>query len=154
MTGIRVLIATTSHARDGLMRTLAGCPVEFVCSYDEGLEALQRASYSHVIIGYLFAESHMFDFALEVRSRQPDARVLCVKAAGRSLRMRVRSGLNTAAVQLGCEGFFDLSAGDRPDSFDRVFNEILARFPLTAPEGPASSKMRATAEELRRIALG
>ncbi|HYY60249.1 MAG TPA: hypothetical protein VE756_02565 [Burkholderiales bacterium] len=154
MANIRVLIATTSQFRDALALALAGCPVEFACTMDEGREALRRVAYTHVIIGYLFAESHMFDFALEVRSRQPDARVLCVKAAGRSLRTRVRSGLNAAAVQLGCEGFFDLSAGDRPDSFDRVFNEILTRFPLTAPEGPASSKMRATAEELRRIALG
>ena len=57
MANIRVLIATTSRFRDGLLRALAGCPVDFVCSMDEGREALQRRSYTHVIIGYLFAES-------------------------------------------------------------------------------------------------
>ena len=160
MANIRVLIATTSQFRDALARALASCPVDFVCSMNEGREALQRASYTHVIVGYLFAESHMFDFAEEVRERQPAARVLCVKAAGRSLRANLRSGLNTAALQLGCEGFFDLSIGDRPDTFDRVFKDILARFPV--PYSAASdkkavalaSKLGATAHELRRLALG
>jgi hypothetical protein len=121
---------------------------------------LRRASYTHVIIGYLFAESHMFDFAQEVRERQPAARVLCVKAAGRSLRAKLRSGLNTAALQLGCEGFFDLSIGDRPETFDRVFEEILARFPMPSaaagdPKAAAlAAKLGATAHELRRIAVG
>jgi hypothetical protein len=157
---IHVLIATTSQFRDALARALAGCSVEFVCTMNEGREALRRTSYTHVIIGYLFAESHMFDFAQEVRECQPGARVLCVKAAGRSLRATLRSGLNTAALQLGCEGFFDLSIGDRPDTFDRVFNEILARFPMPAPAAgdqkadALASKLGATAQELRRLALG
>src|SRR5205085_11702020 len=142
-----------------LVSALAGCPVEFVCSMDEGREALQRVSYTHVIIGYLFAESHMFDFAHEVRSRQPSARVLCVKAAGRSLRAKMRIGLNTAALQLGCEGFFDLTVGDRPDAFDRVFKDILERFAPSSPAGgkkpdALASKLGATAQELRRLALG
>src|SRR5690242_11362083 len=115
MADIRVLIATTSLARDGLARSLAGCPVDFVCSFDDGIEILQRVTYTHVIVGYFFAESHMFDFAMEVRERQPSARVLCVKAAGRPLRENMRRGLHIAAMQLGCEGFFDLSAGATPD---------------------------------------
>jgi hypothetical protein len=160
MANIRVLIATTSQFRDALARALAGCPVEFACSMSEGREALHRGSYTHVIIGYLFAESHMFDFAQEVRARQPAARVLCVKAAGHSLRANLRSGLNIAALQLGCEGFFDLSIGDRPDAFDRVFKEILARFPAPAAApgdkkaDALASKLGATAQELRRIAVG
>ena len=127
---------------------------------DEGREALQRCSYTHVIIGYLFAESHMFDFAQEVRERQPAARVLCVKAAGHSLRAKMRVGLNTAALELGCEGFFDSSIGDRPDAFDRVFRDILARFPMPAPAAghkkpdALASKLGATAQELRRLAVG
>ena len=160
MANIRVLIATTSQFRDALARALAGCPVDFACTMEEGREALRRAAYTHVIIGYLFAESHMFDFAHEVRARQPAARVLCVKAAGHSLRAKMRVGLNTAALELGCEGFFDLSIGDRPDAFDRVFKEILARFPMPAPAAgtrrpePLASKLGATAQELRRLALG
>ena len=160
MANIRVLIATTSQFRDALVRALANCPVEFVCTMDEGRMALERVRYTHVIIGYLFAESHMFDFAHEVRQRQPAARVLCVKAAGRSLRAKMRVGLNTAALELGCEGFFDLSIGDRPDAFDRVFKEILARFPVPAPAAATrkpdalASKLGATAHELRRLALG
>ena len=160
MANIRVLIATTSQFRDALARALAGCPVDFVCSMNEGREALHRVTYTHVIIGYLFAESHMFDFAQEVRHRQPAARVLCVKAAGRSLRANLRTGLNTAALQLGCEGFFDLSIGDRTDTFDRVFKEILAHFPMpsSAPGDKKAvaldSKLGATAQELRRLAFG
>jgi len=160
MTDVRVLIATTSHFRDALARALGGCAVEFACTMDEGREALRRTTYTHVIVGYLFAESRMFDFAQAVRERQPGARVLCVKCGGRSLRDELRSGLNTAALQLGCEGFFDLSSGDRPDTFDRIFSEILTRFP-----GPSSSacghkaeslasKVGAAAQELRRLALG
>lgn len=160
MADIRVLIATTSLARDGLERSLAGCEaVDFVCSFEEGIEILQRVSYTHVIVGYFFAESHMFDFALEVRQRQPSARVLCVKAAGRSLRENMRVGLNIAALQVGCEGFYDLSAGGRPDTFDRAFDDILRCFPV--PVAPASkdrgtrlaAKLHATAHELRRLAL-
>ena len=155
MTDVRVLIATTSHFRDALTRGLAACPVQFVCTMDEGREALRRASYTHVIVGYLFAESRMFDFAQEVRERQPAARVLCVKCGGRALGAELRSGLNTAALQLGCEGFFDLSGGDRPDTFDRAFNEILTRFPMPAsPAGTLATKLGATVEELRRLALG
>jgi hypothetical protein len=160
MANIRVLIATTSQFRDALAPALDGCPLHFACSMDEGREALQRAAYTHVIVGYLFAESHMFDFVQEVRARQPAARVLCVKAAGRALRAKLRSGLNTAALQLGCEGFFDLSIGERPDTFDRVFNEILACFPMPSPAAgdPAAdalaSRLGATAQELRRLALG
>jgi len=160
MTDVRVLIATTSQFRDALGRALGGCPVQFACTMDEGREALQRVAYTHAIIGYLFAESRMFDFAQEVRARQPAARVLCVKCGGRSLRVELRSGLNTAALQLGCEGFFDLSSGDRPDTFDRVFGEILTRFPLPsssacgAKADTFASKLGATAQELRRFAVG
>lgn len=154
MANIRVLIATTSPFRDALARGLAECPVQFACSMAEGREALQRAAYTHVIIGYVFAESHMFDFAQEVRERQPAARVLCVKAGGRALRAKLRTGLDTAALQLGCEGFFDLSIGE-PDAFDRVFKEILARFPMPSPAAAGfASKLGATAHELRRLALG
>ena len=128
MSGIHVLIATTHRARPALARSLEGCPVDFVCTLEGGLAALERASYSHVVIGYLFAESRMFDFAQEVRRAQPAARVLCVKASGRTLSAKMRSGLDTAVRHLGGEGFFDLSAGDKPGTFDRVFNDIVARF--------------------------
>ena len=155
MANICVLIATTSQFRDALARALAGCGVQFACSMEEGRAALQHGSYTHVIIGYSFAESHMFEFAHEVRERQPTARVLCVKAAGRSLRAEMRSGLNTAALQLGCEGFFDLRIDDRPETFDRVFAEILARFPAPSRgAGTLAAKLDATAQELRRLALG
>ena len=121
---------------------------------EEAREALRRVAYTHVIVGYLFAESRMFDFAQEVRERQPGARVLCVKCGGRSLSVELRSGLNTAALQLGCEGFFDLSVGDRPDTFDRIFNEILTRFPTPPADQTLALKLDATAQELRRRALG
>lgn len=160
MSGKRVLIATTAAARPGLARSLQGCPVDFACTLDEGLAALERAAYSHVVIGYLFDESHMFEFAQEVRRLQPAAHVLCVKAAGRSLGAKMRSGLNTAVRHLGCEGFFDLSRGDKPELFDRVFSDILACFaPPSADAGEPkrevlAAKLHATAEELRRLALG
>jgi hypothetical protein len=159
MANVRLLIATTPGARERLAVTLAGCPVDFVSAFREGVECLKRDAYSHVIVGYLFAESHMFDFAQEVHQRQPDARVLCVKASGRSLGATTRAGLNTAALQLGCEGFFDLTVADRPESFDRIFNDILARFPPRAggsgeKADAVAAKLQATAQALRRIALG
>ncbi len=126
----RVLVATAAAARDELAGILSDCPVDFACSIEEGIDALGRQPYSHAVIGYLFAESHMFEFAQQVRRTQPLARVLCVKAAGRPLGPQVRSGLDAAAREIGCEGFFDLTAGDIPETFNRVFNEILAHFRL------------------------
>lgn len=157
MADTRVLIATTPRARDIFERTLARCPVDFACSLKEGREKLERNSYTHVVIGYLFAESHMFDFAQEVRRLQAHARVLCVKASGRSLQANLRAGLNTAALHLGCEGFFDLSSAELP--FERVFGEILARFPAPGASRDAAraavveASIDATADELRRLAL-
>jgi hypothetical protein len=125
---LKVLIATTRRARDEVARIVAGCPVDFVFSLEEGERALRAREYSHVIVGYLFAESQMFEFARQVRQLRPAARVICVKAAGRPLRTDVRSGLDAATVELGCEGFFDLTAGEMPETFNEVFNELLGYF--------------------------
>jgi hypothetical protein len=79
-----------------------------------------------VVIGYLFAGSQMLEFARRARGLRPAARVLCVKAAGGPLRPDVRTGLDAAIVELGGEGFFDLSAGETPGTVTGAFDEILA----------------------------
>lgn len=149
----RVLVATAPSARRLLGDILAHCPVEFACSFHEGLQALGRTPYSHVVIGSLFADSQMFEFARAVRDAQPSARVICVKAAGRSLGVDVRRGLDAAVRELGCEGFFDLTAGEVPESFNDVFNAVLARFTGADKQIPERDsvvrKLRAAVQELR-----
>jgi hypothetical protein len=124
----RVLVALAPAAHQRVAKILQRCPVEFATSMEDGERALRTRSYSHVIIGYLFADSQMFEFARQARLLAPTARVICVKAAGRALGPDVRSGLDAAAVELGCEGFFDLTSGDLPESFNRVFSEVLDYF--------------------------
>jgi hypothetical protein len=149
----RVLVATAPSARRQLGDILAHCPVEFACSFHEGLQALERRSYSHVVIGSLFADSQMFEFARAVRDAQPSARVICVKGAGRSLGCEVRRGLDAAVRELGCEGFFDLTAGDVPETFNEVFSQVLARFALDKEQIPEREtvvgKLRTAVQALR-----
>lgn len=147
----RVLMAVSPFARDILTRLLERYPVDFACTLADGDAALQKNTYSHIVIGYLFADSHMFEFAQHTRGAQPGARVLCVKAAGRALGDEVRSGLHAAARELGCEGFFDLSAGGHPGNFDRVFDQILTYF---RPEDRrhATPELRSALKELRTVA--
>ena len=119
---------------------------ELVIGFEEGVSALKRGAYTDVVVGYLFAESRMFEFVREVRAIQPAARVLCVKAGGRSLGADVRSGLNEAARQLGCEGFFDLTAGELPEGFNRAFEQLLA---YLLPPHARSDKVEGVVSDLR-----
>ena len=123
---LKVLVATSHRGHAEVARIVAGCPVELAGTLEEGEQALRRHAYSHVVIGYFFAGSRMLDFAREVRRLQPAARLLCVKAAGGPLRPDVRTGLDAAIVELGGEGFFDLTAGETPGAFPGAFDEILA----------------------------
>src|SRR5512138_3116444 len=145
----RVLMAVSPFAREMLSRLLERYPIDFVCTLAEGDAALQQTAYTHILVGYLFADSHMFEFAQHARERRPAARVLCVKAAGRTLGEDVRSGLNAAARELGCEGFFDLSAGDAPQ-FARVLEEILSHFRPEERAG-ATPELRSAIRELRAL---
>jgi hypothetical protein len=148
----RVLMAVSPFARDMLARLLERYPVEFACSLDEGALALRRTAYSHVIVGYLFADSHMFEFAQRALEEQPSARVLCVKAAGRALDDDVRSGLHAAARELGCEGFFDLTGGDPRESFDRAFEQLLGHFRAIGRDiEPALPQLRHAVKGLRSL---
>jgi hypothetical protein len=151
----RVLVATAPEARRQLGGILAHCPVEFACSFPEGLDALRRTPFSHVVIGSLFADSQMFEFARAVREAQPSARVICVKAAGRSLGTDVRRGLDAAVRELGCEGFFDLTVGDMPGTFNDVFSQVLARFKLEEDQirdrEAVVGKLRAAVQELKSL---
>lgn len=145
----RVLMAVSPFARDMLSRLLQRYSIDFACTLAEGDAALQKTAYTHILVGYLFADSHMFEFAQHARERQPAARVLCVKAAGRALGDDVRSGLHAAARELGCEGFFDLSAADAPQ-FDRVLGEILSHFRPEERAG-ATPELRSAIRELRAL---
>jgi hypothetical protein len=150
--GLKVLVATSRRARDAVAGIVRDCPVEFVFSIEEGARALEAGRYSHVVIGYLFADSQMFEFARQTRQLRPEARVICVKAAGRALGKEVRAGLDAAAVELGCEGFFDLTAGELPESFNRVFNEIIAYFHADETKSRRVQELRSAVHELRALA--
>lgn len=147
----RVLVAVSPQAHAALARILVNCPVQIVGSFQDGVSALQHEQYSDVIIGYLFGESRMFEFARQVRELQPAARVLCVKAGGRALGSDVRFGLHEAAMQLGCEGFFDLTAGGVPEGFNRAFEEVVGRF--LPPDSPARERASGVMSDLRTTML-
>ena len=121
----RILVAAVQPAQDVLASILAGCDTDFVASFEEGVRQLELRSYSHVIVGYFFAESHMFEFAQAVLRLQPQAKILCVKSGGRALDERAKRGLDFALRSLGCEGFIDLTAGEVPESALPIFNDIL-----------------------------
>jgi hypothetical protein len=152
---LRVLVATSRRVRDHVARIVQGCPVDFASSMEDGEAALRDGDYSHVIIGYLFAESQMFEFARQARLLRPTARVICVKASGRMLHADVRSGLDAAAVELGCEGFFDLTAGELPETFNQVFNEILEYFRAEehrSRQAAVEQELRNAVRQLRAMA--
>jgi hypothetical protein len=152
----RVLVATSPGVRDAIAPILSGCPVEFACDMAEGLRALAGAPFTHVVVGYLFAESQMFEFVRHVRAKQPAARVVCVKAVGRKLSPGTRAGLHEAARALGCEGFFDLTAGDVPEAlFRSTFEQVVAHFASRTRkphEQAVVEELRSAVHQLREIA--
>src|SRR3954471_18376436 len=108
----RVLVASIPETAEVVQAILSTCPMEFVTSFADGQAALRNHAYSHVVIGHLFAESRMFEFAQRVRQIQPAARIVCVKGAGRPISAEQRAGLDAAVRALGCDGFVDLTAGE------------------------------------------
>ena len=121
----RILVAAVPSAQALVERYLAGCALDFVSSMEEGERRLNEQRYSEILIGHLFAESRMFEFARIVRRLQPWARVICVKGPGRPLDEQQRSAIDLSVRQLGCEGFFDLTADEVDESRPGVFGELL-----------------------------
>ena len=119
-----VLVAAVPTAQAVVERLLAGCPLDFVSSMEEGERRLRENRYSYVVIGHLFAESRMFEFAKIVRARQPWAWVLCVKGAGRPIDDEQRAAIDLSVRQLGCEGFVDLTV-ELPDTHVSLVNDLL-----------------------------
>lgn len=108
----RVLVAVSQSGYAIARKLLAGCDADIVTSFEQGTQALARNPYAYVLIGMLFAESHMFEFVQEVRQSQPAARVLGVRGLGAPLSDDVRSGLHTALQTIGAEGLVDLTRGE------------------------------------------
>ena len=105
----RVLVAV-SHSGYGLaQKLLAGCDVDIVTSFEQGKQALASHAYGYVVVGVLFAESHMFEFVQEVKHTQPTARILAVRGLGAPLTEEARSGLHAALQTVGAEGLVDLT---------------------------------------------
>lgn len=105
----RVLVAV-SHQGYGLAeKMLAGCDVDIVTSFDAGTQALAARVYGYVLVGVLFADSHMFEFVHEVKRTQPAARVLAVRGLGAPLSEEARFGLHAALQTVGAEGLVDLT---------------------------------------------
>jgi DNA-binding MarR family transcriptional regulator len=121
----RVLVAMGPIGREILSAILSGCRIDYVGTFGEGEKALAEKDYAYVVIGSLFADSHMFEFAERARHMRPKARIVCVKAAGRPLDAQSRRAISTACEALGCEGLLDLTAGEIPERFRTVFNEII-----------------------------
>jgi hypothetical protein len=121
----KVLVAAVPTTQALVERFLAGCPLDFVSAFEDGERRLAENRYSDVLVGHLFAESRMFEFATMVRARQPWARVICVKGAGPPLDARQRAAIDLSVRQLGSECFIDLTAEDIPDKHLSVFDDLL-----------------------------
>jgi hypothetical protein len=108
----RVLVAESQAGYAIARKLLSGCDADIVTSFNQGTQALARNPYAYVLVGVLFAESHMFEFIREVRQSQPQARVLGVRGLGVPLNDEVRSGLHTALQTVGADGLLDLTRGE------------------------------------------
>jgi hypothetical protein len=108
----RVLVAVSQAGYGIARKLLSGCDADIVTSFNEGTQALARNPYAYVLVGVLFAESHMFEFIHEVRQSQPQARVLGVRGLGVPLTDEIRSGLHTALQTVGADGLLDLTRGE------------------------------------------
>jgi len=122
----RVLVAVAPAAKALVEHHLAGCPLDFAATVEEGERLLAANRYTDVLIGHLFAESRMFEFAAMVRAHQPEARVICVKGAGPPYSAAQRAAIDLSVRELGCECFVDLTAGEIPQHQRSVFDELLA----------------------------
>jgi hypothetical protein len=107
----RVLVAVSQSGYGIATKLLADCDADIVTSFEQGTQALARQAYGYVLVGVLFAESHMFEFVQEVKQFQPAARVLGIRGLGAPLSDDVRSGLHTALQTIGAEGLVDLTRG-------------------------------------------
>lgn len=108
----RVLVAVSQSGYGIATKLLAGCDADIVTSFEQGTQALGRQAYGYVLVGVLFAESHMFEFVQEVKQFQPAARVLGIRGLGAPISDDVRSGLHTALQTIGAEGLVDLTRGE------------------------------------------
>ncbi|HEV8694610.1 MAG TPA: hypothetical protein VGQ93_10600 [Lysobacter sp.] len=107
----RVLVAVSQSGYAIARKMLAGCDADIVTSFEQGTQALARQAYGYVLVGVLFAESHMFEFVQEVKQSQPGARVLGVRGLGTPLSEEIRSGLQAALQTVGADGLIDLTRG-------------------------------------------
>lgn len=121
----RVLVAMGPVGREILSAILSDCSLDYATTFEEGERALSQQAYAYVLIGSLFADSQMFEFAHRVREIQPEARIVCIKGAGRPLDEHSRGAISTACQAMGCEGLLDLTAGEIPERFRTVFNDIM-----------------------------
>lgn len=122
---VRVLVAVVSSAQPLIQRLMSECPLDFASSFEHGEQLVQENRYSDILIGHLFAESRMFEFAMVVRDGQPWARVVCVKGAGPALSAERRSAIDLAVKEIGCEGFVDLTSQELPGDHISLINDIL-----------------------------
>jgi hypothetical protein len=122
----RVLVAG-SRAEDEPLKTILGeCEAHFVDAFAEAVALLGREVYSFVLVAINFAESRMFDFILEVRRQQPQARVVALRALEDApLRAGVRAAVEFALDQIGVEGVVDLSAGVLTDKERRTLADLV-----------------------------
>lgn len=123
----RVLVAVSQSGYAMAKKLLRGCDADIVTSFEEGTRALERTAYAYVVIGLLFAESHMFEFVQEVKRCQPAARVLGVRGLGAPLTEQARSGLHAALQTVGADGLVDFTRRELSDWEQQALFEMRAR---------------------------
>ena len=115
----QVLVATSLEGHGALRKLLRGVEAEYVTSFAGGVEALMRRPYEQVVIDLRFADARMLEFVRHVKDEQPDARVVCINVAGRTLERVALSWINANLRRLGYQALIDLGEERRKARADR-----------------------------------
>ena len=115
----QVLVATSLEGHGALRKLLRGVEADYVTSFPGGVEALMQRPYEQVVIDLRFADARMLEFVRHVKDEQPDARVVCINVAGRTLERVALSWINANLRRLGYQALIDLGEERRKARADR-----------------------------------
>lgn len=114
-----VLVATSVESHGPLRKLLRGVAADYVTSFAGGVEALLHHEYEQVVVDLRFADARMLEFARHVKEEQPESRVVCINAVGRTLERVALSWINANLRTLGYQPLIDLGEERRRAQADR-----------------------------------
>jgi hypothetical protein len=115
----KILVAASLEGHGALRKLLRGVEADYVTSFAGGVEALLHRVYEQVVVDLRFAEARMLEFTRHVKEEQPEARVVCINVAGRTLERVALSWINANLRTLGYQPLIDLGEERRKAQADR-----------------------------------